>query len=785
MSRWVDMLTRVIYEIDEETQASLVEHLAGELHCFLKARGVAIEAHRPSKRVADAVAEFWGDRYPELIYPIRLERDDPSTPASLSADVHPVRKLTGPWRSAYLGPGAPPLLPAGGLGLGVPETLLASEWALTASLFAQGAWAALAGENHSPDPEDVAALRLGLLLYPVRRALGNHRETLGALASHPRVAAVMACLEGTADTLPSPGQEIVGALRDPAAHKKLLQGCVQLLVAEAVRIKQYVFESPFLPQIRGGSILIEQAVREAAEIVTDWFGPESVLRKAGGSLVAVLPCVHPEMAEECQRRVLATCYRITGTARFAAGTASVSLSELHPGIGSRSFNEKHLKQAYGALNRMREGAEEPIWETLPFEARCDACGERAAEHETQVARETLWLCSVCAQRQAVGRNEREQQLKRVWEEVGVDPGAWIHPPEDPAKREQWSGPVPPSFNELVPEAESRRRWIAMVYGDGNNFGGIVQRLRGLADQLHWSRRLYWTVRGLTELALTEATLWFAAGRASDKAATVRRARYNYFPFEILTIGGDDVAFFAWAPVALKAVERLQTFLAREFGRAAGPGPDDWPPVTFSFGVAVADSHTPVRRLQEVAEEVLLKRVKAETPPGAPQGLIGYFVATSPADMDPKRAARLWRPEAREDGEGVLLSVQPVTAEQLTFLMDLAVQLTPDVGRLSRITAPFLAASPAVASLYYRYLRARAKARSSEAGRPSEDSFFDVLEGHRSGGKGWELFGNGASEQRRVFLLLHQRRDHPDPGRGGAERCLVPLLDLLHLVKVLQ
>src|SRR5690606_18481255 len=258
------------------------------------------------------------------------------------------------------------------------------------------------------------------------------------------------------------------------------------------------------------------------------------------------------------------------------------------------------QQAYARLNRVRENAAEPIWETLPFEARCDACGERAAEWQKEVAGETRWLCSVCYQRDEVGRSERYRLPEQVWDDVGVNPAALIRPPED---QENWTGPVPPSLDELVPEKDRRRRWIAMVYGDGNNFGGIVQRLRGVVDQLHWSRRLYWTVRGLTELALAEAVRFFAADGSTPAAS--RKVRFAYYPFEILTIGGDDVAFFAWAPVALKAVERLQAFLTREFAQAAGTGPDAWPPVTFSFGIAIADSHTPARRLQEVAEDVLL------------------------------------------------------------------------------------------------------------------------------------------------------------------------------------
>ena len=789
MSRWVDTLTGVTYEIDEQAQASLAAHLAEELACLLEARH--LDASKPSfKQAADDVAEFWATYYPQLVYPVRLERQElgAAAPASTpSPDVRPVKRLSGPWRSAYLGDGQPPLLPAASLRVDAPDTLLGAEWALSASLFAMAALAALAEKpqrqgHESPkaklDPEELGAIRLGLLLYPLWRAIRGRNDILGALAARPQVAAVAACLEGDREALPGPAQEVVSALRGPA-ESQAVRGDACVLVAQAVRIKQYVFESPSLPQIRGGSLLIERAVQKAAELVAGEFGPECVLRCVGGTLVAVLPGVNESEAANWRQRVLSAAYRVTGTARFAAGTSSVAIDALHPATRSEEFGESQ-QQAYARLNRVRENAAEPIWETLPFEARCDACGERAAEWQKEVAGETRWLCSVCYQRDEVGRSERYRLLEQVWDDVGVNPAALIRPPED---QENWTGPVPPSLNELVPEKDRRRRWIAMVYGDGNNFGGIVQRLRGVADQLHWSRRLYWTVRGLTELALAEAIRFFAADGSTPAAS--RKVRFAYYPFEILTIGGDDVAFFAWAPVALKAVERLQAFLTREFAQAAGTGPDAWPPVTFSFGIAIADSHTPARRLQEVAEDVLLKRVKAETPHGSAQGLTGFLVATSPADMNPERAAQLWRQKAPGNGTGVELSVQPVTAEQLAFLLDLALELAPEVGRLSRITAPFLATTPDVASLYYRYLRARAKGRSNEAGERAADSFFDILEARRTVGKGWDLFTVGAQEPERVFPLLPRRAEPLDRGRGAAPIRVVPLVDLLQIVKAFQ
>lgn len=797
MSRWHDSLTQTTYLVPDEAVSSIQKHLTSRLIEYLNAHEERQSGRSPHRTgltaAADGLALFWQEQYPQLIFPLRVtsNRQHPERAFQLTAwerEDDGSYVVQGPWRSKYLGPGSPPLLPASALGVNAPEHLLASDWVLAAAAFAVSAyWSSGARhpENQDVTDEALGALRLGILLLPLWEAVSVSPGPLAEFVRLRPVRETVQALKGEfGSNLPTESREIIEALRSTRPPAWTREHVVHLLVGQAVRIKQYVFETPRLPQIRGASILLERVVGAAAEELGATYSPECVLRKAGGSLLALLPTPDSGTARDWEARVTSIAYRLTGTARFAAASSAVPIAHLLPSAVDHEFH-RHVGKAYDILERVREQADEPLWETLPFEARCDICGDRPAEFARILysGEGSVSLCRVCAQRHEVGRRERQKLTKQAWEDFGLDPLDWIAPASDDDTQ---TVSVAASLVDLAP-SDRRRRWLAMVYGDGNNFGAIVQRLKGPAEQLHWTRRLYWTVRGLTHVALVGATVHFAkANTSSDKpraAEADERVAYSAVPFELLTIGGDDVAFFAWAPVGLKAVERLQAALEHEFSplsAQSGNVTSDLPPVTFSFGIAAGDEHIPVRRLRDVAEDVLLKHVKGEAPLGAPRGRIAFFVANNASDMTPLRAKKAWRPEHQSKARRVVLSLQPLTSEQLAFLLHKAHDLRSEVGRLSRLATAFLKADPSVAALHYRYVRARAAARSEGQAGDTTDPFFTALE-RDTAGHSWTLF---APEGAAALPLLPSSATS-DGSNGSRPIFRMPLLDLLQLVKAMQ
>lgn len=103
-----------------------------------------------------------------------------------------------------------------------------------------------------------------------------------------------------------------------------------------------------------------------------------------------------------------------------------------------------------------------------------------------------------------------------------------------------------------------------------------------------------------------------------------------------------------------------------------------------------------------------------------------------------------------------------------------------MGRLSRLATAFLKADPSVAALHYRYVRARAAARSEGQAGDTTDPFFTALE-RDTAGHSWTLF---APEGAAALPLLPSSATS-DGSNGSRPIFRMPLLDLLQLVKAMQ
>ncbi len=129
--------------------------------------------------------------------------------------------------------------------------------------------------------------RLGALLHelsewdPVKEALRQHLEAF-ELAQY---------LKGTTRSLPDalqPHQQLIDAIHwGDADRAPEVELCLVGLAAQ--RIKEYVYETPGLPEIRGASQLLDEVVTQMAEAVAQAIGRECVLQTAASTLNFLAP----------------------------------------------------------------------------------------------------------------------------------------------------------------------------------------------------------------------------------------------------------------------------------------------------------------------------------------------------------------------------------------------------------------------------------------------------------------------------------------------------------------
>ncbi|MDQ3918620.1 MAG: hypothetical protein M3348_09095, partial [Acidobacteriota bacterium] len=445
-----------------------------------------------------------------------------------------------------------------------------------------------------------------------------------------------------------------------------------LVLGGATKIKDYVFESARLPEIRGASGLLDRINREGVPRL--WKRPEPdgigcedcIIYTGGGEVLAFAPvCRAGWLADEIERLYA----RETMVAQSVAVWQEFELRQIRRGLlHGRHFDRARVERLLGyvpamqggfgglvvplalARYRRREGntdegrARRVIAhvETTPFARRCSSCERRAAAVNARVGDEDRPLCEPCARKRVFGQLMKRGDADLSWWERehfrwepapdGQETPSWA------ARFEEWLNKnaefksryaAGESARELkvardlgeIAQASKPEGFVGLVYADGNDMGRLLQGLE--------SPFAYANFAGKVSDALEDATFVALAGYLSP--ARVRREGYSQgvpiHPFEILSIGGDDLLLIVPAHVAVqlaydiadKVEQRLKddsdfvvprendggtAYNWAEVQRCRGKAPAAQCKVSLSAGVVIADAHTPVFYLEQLAGQLL-------------------------------------------------------------------------------------------------------------------------------------------------------------------------------------
>jgi hypothetical protein len=443
-----------------------------------------------------------------------------------------------------------------------------------------------------------------------------------------------------------------------------------LLYGDTDLIKEYVFETSSLPQIRGGSSLLIDCEKEVKNLIKGKGGKE--IYCAGGSFLFQIP-------EEQTASLVAKIERIYFNKTLAAtvtvvieDTTLTSTVEAIPENGwaaclanefSKSKSDFARRMAFlsAHLQEAKRGKGiAPFMEAFPFGKRCETCGKRMAAHE--VCRhepeddqrvEIMALCPVCLKRHEAGVINRRQKKKakgkfneEFYEKLV-------------AKKVPLNASQSPDLDHLVKSA--RRKYLAFLYVDGNNIGSLLQKVNSEQEYQALSR------------ALSEGTKEALFQAFVDTCRKALREE-EYWPFEIINVGGDDVtlvlqAGYAWE-MAVKFLVKFEGEIKQRIISALGYWPDEWPPkITASCGIAIADVKYPIRYLERLAEGLLKEAKKlAKKKLESPTSTINFLWLPNPVVCEDITSLMDYyhRDELR-------LTARPYTLSQAKKIMDMIEQ----------------------------------------------------------------------------------------------------------------
>jgi hypothetical protein len=115
---------------------------------------------------------------------------------------------------------------------------------------------------------------------------------------------------------------------------------VFIVAAGAQRIKQFVFESPGLNEIRGASTQLDDCIKDLQKQVGDELGPEVVFRAAASTLEFLAPLETDSKGRKWVERLKEHFYMRTGSAFIAAA------SQVEPHL---SYSHSFIKPSGGFM----------------------------------------------------------------------------------------------------------------------------------------------------------------------------------------------------------------------------------------------------------------------------------------------------------------------------------------------------------------------------------------------------------------------------------------------------
>ncbi len=405
-------------------------------------------------------------------------------------------------------------------------------------------------------------------------------------------------------------------------------------VVDTPSIKQFVFATDVLQEIRGASALLDRLNRvELPEMIqkaaADLGGSASVVFSAGGAGQFIIEGLNEDQV-------------VTVLNKAARLFAEKSEWELRLVAGYAPWEDGSLYQtavrrAFGMLQRVRDwAAPRHSVLTAPILRECDSLSHVPASFHEE---EEEWVSRAT-------RLKREEATRvRTLRAAAGGVGPFV-------SWYQWLGrklgrdvavQAPDDFRGIGNALESGGH-IAVVYCDGNNMGRLVQELQSPEVAKAFSEIVDSSVREACLKALYEVVyLPHVQGRAkSEQGGASERgsgaesegtvssdevAEITTVPFDILLLGGDDVVVAiparAALPFALKVLEYFETESRKRITEATGEvrsffeGKLKDKPLSLCAGVAVARASYPFYLILELAED-LLKSAKA----GATQERIG-------------------------------------------------------------------------------------------------------------------------------------------------------------------
>ncbi|WP_052887893.1 Cas10/Cmr2 second palm domain-containing protein [Thermogemmatispora carboxidivorans] len=402
-----------------------------------------------------------------------------------------------------------------------------------------------------------------------------------------------------------------------------------LVALDTDRIKNYVFSTDRLREIRGASSILDRLNREVMGAIARDLDPNArVIYANGGSGLFLLA---EEKAEEFVRRIQARYREETQ----GGATITGAVQRLPAELAGHDLRQADLHQQLDLLRyELRRAKECPpaivARPSHPLLRLCDSCGLEYAAGQSpwrEPREEEQRYCPVCLQ-----KRREDAQIKKSIESMAARPQE-VRPGsgEEEKRAVLWANLIhrlnriaPDYFLEdgkpIVPKRprdidtlravagsgrDSVRDYLALIYADGNGMGSRIEKLSTLKQIEEFASDIDDAICEALASAVAEHLKPVPVKglldeedneEENDQARQEAQPQGDYFfPFDVLLLGGDDLMLLTSGDRALSVALEVARVFREKAGKQQG---------TLSVGVVFAPLKYPFGLMHDLAENAL-------------------------------------------------------------------------------------------------------------------------------------------------------------------------------------
>lgn len=360
-----------------------------------------------------------------------------------------------------------------------------------------------------------------------------------------------------------------GPLQNIDNNTPHISGSIGILSIDMTGIQDFISEAEKLKMLRGGSSIVNDALKCATNIILENVCKEAVLFAGGGNLLSFIPNTRFSLGEEIKEKIM-------------------------------NKSNKGLK---AAVISFEASLDDIGWkfETIIGESQDRLVIEKNKTKKGSILKNTKHVCKYCFKREETNTYKKEKMCEVCY--IKIKTGYETNFKTSVEYIPKISGLERPTELEHIGNS------IAAIAIDGNMMGRMFQQTNTPAEYAYKSQTFSTKFEDIIKSTIKD----FLNNpenckliKHKEKNHLGKHEKMNYLGIDVLYVGGDDVLIIMNAKGAVRFTEMLVNNIAEEFTfkmKFHNGIIFKNPIVTIACGIAIADSKFPIYFLLNAARSM--------------------------------------------------------------------------------------------------------------------------------------------------------------------------------------